>query len=235
MKIANKLKKIFMKRNITSNSVTLFFSAIGLSFTAIACTQAPPKAESSISATPTAMMMDHGSMNHPQMDLGPADEDYELRFIDSMIPHHEGAVIMANDALSKSKRPEIKTLANAILKAQPSEIKQMQSWRSLWYPKAPTTSMMWNGSMNHPMPMTGEQMSSMRMSMDLGPSDAGYDDRFLAAMIPHHESAVIMAKDLALKSKRPEMQKLAKEIIASQQAEIDQMNHWRKLWATPQK
>jgi uncharacterized protein (DUF305 family) len=32
-----------------------------------------------------------------------------------------------------------------------------------------------------------------------------------------------------LKSKRPQMQKLAKEIIASQQAEIDQMNQWRKL------
>jgi uncharacterized protein (DUF305 family) len=88
---------------------------------------------------------------------------------------------------------------------------------------------MWDGTLNHDTPMTGEQMSSMRMSMDLGASDKGYDDRFLAAIIPHHESAVIMAKDLALKSKRPQMQKLAKEIIASQQAEIDQMNQWRKL------
>ncbi len=223
-----------MKRNIISNSITLSFSAIGLSVMASACTQAPPQTESTVSATPTAMM-NHGSMNHSQMDLGPADGEYDLRFIDSMIPHHEGAIVMAKDALSKSKRPEIKTLANNILKSQPSEIKQMQSWRSLWYPKAPTTPMMWNGTMNHHTPMTGEQMSSMRMSMDLGASDKGYDDRFLAAMIPHHESAVIMAKDMALKSKRPEMQKLAKEIIASQQAEIDQMNQWRKLWATPQK
>lgn len=224
-----------MKRNIISNSITLFFSAIGLSLMASACTQAPPKTESTVSATPTAMMMDHGSMNHSQMDLGPADGNYDLRFIDGMIPHHEGAIVMTKDALSKSKRPEIKTLANAILKSQPSEIKQMQNWRSLWYPKAPTTPMMWNGTMNQHTPMTGKQMSSMRMSMNLGASDKGYDDRFLAAMIPHHESAVIMAKDMALKSKRPEMQKLAKEIIASQQAEIDQMNQWRKLWATPQK
>ena len=224
-----------MKRNIFSNSITLFFSAIGLSIMTSACTQAPSKTESILSETPTTMMMDHGSMNHRQMDLGPADGDYELRFIDSMIPHHEGAIVMAKDALSKSKRPEIKMLANAIIKAQPSEIKQMQDWRSLWYPKAPTTPMMWHGAMNHSTPMTNGQISSMRMSMDLGASDKGYDDRFLAAMIPHHESAVLMAKDLALKSKRPEMQKLAKEIIASQQAEIDQMNQWRKLWATPQK
>src|SRR4028118_662051 len=34
--------------------------------------------------------MDHGSgMNHNMaMDLGPADADYELRFLDAMTPHH---------------------------------------------------------------------------------------------------------------------------------------------------
>jgi uncharacterized protein (DUF305 family) len=49
-------------------------------------------------------------------------------------------------------------------------------------------------------------------------------------MIPHHEGAVVMAKDLLQKSKRPELQKLAKAIITSQQTEIDQMKKWRQTW-----
>jgi uncharacterized protein (DUF305 family) len=77
-----------MKRNIISNSITLFLSKIGLSIMASACTQAPPKTESTVSATPTTTMMDHGSMSHSQMNLGPTDGEYDLRFIDSMIPHH---------------------------------------------------------------------------------------------------------------------------------------------------
>jgi len=49
-----------------------------------------------------------------------------------MIPHHQGAVAMANEALQKSKKDEIKTLANGIIKAQNAEIKQMQDWQTAW-------------------------------------------------------------------------------------------------------
>jgi uncharacterized protein (DUF305 family) len=45
-----------------------------------------------------------------------------------MIPHHEGALIMAKDAQSKSKRPEIQQLSQAILVSQAAEIKLMKQW-----------------------------------------------------------------------------------------------------------
>lgn len=215
---------------------------------------ATPSVNSSVnpSASPSAMssmkpMMDHGGMqggmqggmkggmmNHAQMDLGPADADYDLRFIDGMIPHHEGALVMAKDALSKSQRPEIKTLANAILKAQPPEMAQMQQWRSAWYPKAPNTPMMWHSEMKHQMPMSVEHHKAMGMTMNLGSADAGYDLRFLDGMIPHHEAAVMMAKDALTKTKRPEMKKLAQAIVTSQQAEIDQMKQWHERWSKAQ-
>jgi uncharacterized protein (DUF305 family) len=50
-----------------------------------------------------------------------------------MIPHHEGALVMAKDALAKSDRPEIKQLAQAILDSQQREIDQMQQWKKEWY------------------------------------------------------------------------------------------------------
>lgn len=67
------------------------------------------------------------------MDLGAADDQFDLRFLNAMIPHHEGAVVMANDALSKSTRPEIKKLAQEIIASQTAEIKQMQQWKQVWY------------------------------------------------------------------------------------------------------
>ena len=84
--------------------------------------------------------------------------------------------------------------------------------------------------MNHMMEMSPEVRGNMMMNMNLGSADDKFDLRFLDAMIPHHEGALVMAKDAIAKSKRPEIQKLSQEILSSQQAEIDQMKQWRKSW-----
>jgi uncharacterized protein (DUF305 family) len=174
--------------------------------------------------------MNHGgAMNH-NMDVGPADVNYDLRFIDSMIPHHQGALVMAQEVLQKSKRPELIKLAKSIVVEQKQEILQMQKSRKKWYPKAPAAPIMWHAEMNHEMTMTPAHKQSMMMSMSLGKADAEFDRRFLDAMIPHHQGAVTMGKDLLQKTQRPQMRKLAQSIIASQQAEIDLMTKWRQEW-----
>jgi uncharacterized protein (DUF305 family) len=177
-------------------------------------------------------MMQHGGMMHDNMsmDLGPADADYDLRFIDSMIPHHQGAVNMAQEVLNKSQRPEMKKLAQDIITAQNKEIEQMKQWRKTWYPNVSDTPMAWHASMGHMMAMSDDMKKSMMMSMDLGKADTDFDLRFINAMIPHHEGALVMAKDVLSKSKRPEMKKLAQDILSSQQQEIEQMKQWRKDW-----
>ncbi|NJR48827.1 MAG: DUF305 domain-containing protein [Leptolyngbyaceae cyanobacterium CSU_1_3] len=172
-----------------------------------------------------------GDMNHStQLELGPADADFDLRFVDAMIPHHQGAVKMAKEAQQKSKRPEIQALAANIIKAQDQEINQMKQWRQAWYPKASTEPIAYNSKMGHSMPMSPDQMQGMMMSIDLGAADDQLDLRFLNAMIPHHEGAIKMAQAALSQSKRPEIQKLAQEIITSQKAEITQMQHWKKSW-----
>jgi uncharacterized protein (DUF305 family) len=40
---------------------------------------------------------------------------------------------MAKDVLNKSKRPELKQLAQEILTSQQKEIDQMKQWRQAWY------------------------------------------------------------------------------------------------------
>jgi uncharacterized protein (DUF305 family) len=174
--------------------------------------------------------MNHRGMMKHNMDVGPANANYDLRFLDSMIPHHQGALVMAEEVLKKSKRPELITLAKSILAAQKKEITQMQQWRKKWYPKAAKAPIMWRAEMNHEMAMTPAHRQSMMMTMSLGEADAEFDRRFLDAMISHHQGAVTMAKDLLLKSNRTQMQKLAQNMILSQQAEIDKMTLWRQKW-----
>jgi uncharacterized protein (DUF305 family) len=221
---------------IVKNKIQLLV-ALGLAGTAIsvtACNIVNSQSQPATTISQDRGGMNHGSMNHSgmnhNMDVGPADANYDLRFIDSMIPHHQGGVVMAQEVLKKSKRPELIKLANGIIGDQRKDITQMQQWRKKWYPKASATPIMWHAEMNHEMAMTSEHKQMMMMSMSLGAADAGFDKRFLDAMIPHHQGAVTMSKDAIQKSKRPEMQKLSKNIIASQQKEIDTMMMWRKKW-----
>jgi len=184
---------------------------------------------SNLNSSP-AMMGTPGSMNHSMMDLGPADVNYDLRFIDGMIVHHQGAVVMAQEAQQKSSRPEIKKLAADIITAQQKEIAQMKAWRTTWYPNAATTPMGYSSSMGHMMPMDQAQMNSMMMSGDLGAADNQFDLRFINKMIPHHEDALVMGKDALAKSTRPEIKQLGEAILSSQTGEIEQMKKWRKDW-----
>ncbi|MGL6343011.1 MAG: DUF305 domain-containing protein [Waterburya sp.] len=176
-------------------------------------------------------MMNGGEMSHEMsMDLGPADADYDLRFIDGMAVHHQGAVVMAEEALTKAQHPELKKLAQAIIAAQNNEISQMKAWRTAWYPQADSAPMAYHSQMGHMMPMSDEQKQGMMMSMDLGSADPEFDLRFINAMLPHHEGALVMAKDALGKSSHPEIKKLAQDILTSQQQEITQMKQWRKDW-----
>ena len=55
------------------------------------------------------------------------------------------------------------------------------------------------------------------------------DKAFLEGMIPHHQGAIDMAEVL-VDAKHPELREMGEEIIAAQQAEIDQMNTWLEQW-----
>jgi uncharacterized protein (DUF305 family) len=221
-----------MKKTVASLILSGVIPLVSLSLAACS-SEAPAQNAENISDSSQVAQIDHGSMGHASMmsmDLGPADADFDLRFIDGMIPHHEGAVVMAQEALQKSNRPEIKQLAQAIIDAQEQEIAELKEWRSTWYPNAGEEPVMYHAEMRHTMPMTEEMRSSMMMTGDLGAADDQFDLRFINAMIPHHEGAIAMAEQALEKSDRSEIKELAQNIIDSQQAEIDQMLQWRKDW-----
>lgn len=183
----------------------------------------PPQNHSMVMAdTP---MADHAMT----MELGPQDAEFDLRFLDGMVLHHQGAMAMAKALQDQSQRPEMQQLATDIITAQAAEIEQMQQWRQAWYPNASPEPVMYDAQMGHAMAMTPDMQKAMMMSPDLGQADDEFDLRFINAMIPHHEGALTMAQQ-ALNSDRPELREVAETILTTQQAEISQMQQWRQSW-----
>ena len=97
--------------------------------------------------TQTRHMMPDGSMMGGDTDMsammnnmnvslqGKTGDVFDQAFLAEMIVHHQGAIDMANLALTTAKHQEIKDLAIGIIKAQTTEIAQMKAWQKSWYNK----------------------------------------------------------------------------------------------------
>ncbi len=146
---------------------------------------------------------------------GNADAD----FVRSMIPHHQGAVDVAEIVLKFGKDAEVKKLATDIIAAQKTEIAQMQAWlqknaSAAIGPKAATVTKAYTDI-------------NMRMHTDMNVPLTGNADRdFMAGMVPHHEAAVETAKVLLRYGSDVELRKLATDVVRSQSGEIVQMLGW---------
>ncbi len=88
------------------------------------------------------------------------------------------------------------------------------------------------GSGGMPMnPSSMSQMNDMSMMGSLAQLPPGrLDVVFLSMMIPHHQSAIDMAKLVPDRASHQELKDLATGIISSQSAEIDKMNGWLQSW-----
>jgi uncharacterized protein (DUF305 family) len=142
------------------------------------------------------------------------------RFIDAMVPHHQGAVEMARVALENAEHKEIMQLSRNIISAQQVEIEELKSIKMQEF-----------GTSQVPMEMSPRKMQSMGM---MDPQELAnrkpFDRAFIDAMIPHHQSAIEMARVASEKSENPQIKELAENIVSAQQAEIEQLKQWRVDW-----
>jgi uncharacterized protein (DUF305 family) len=162
--------------------------------------------------------------------------DIDQHFIVMTTPHYQGAVDMAELALTRTQNPEIKQLAEAIIRDQNREIEQMITWYQTWYgtevPEMVPGGMI-DGNSNQGM-MENQSMMGMN-SMMIGNLETltnadDFDQEFIRQMIPHHQMAVMMAQMVLNTGTKPEIQALSQTIITTQTAEINQMQQWNQEW-----
>ena len=82
-----------------------------------------------LSAAEAGMDMDHDEVTKMLESADPFDR----AFVDEMVPHHQGAVKMAEAVLKQTDDAELKKLAQAIIDAQMREIDEMNAFRTEKY------------------------------------------------------------------------------------------------------
>lgn len=138
-------------------------------------------------------------------------------FIERMIPHHDDAIAMAELALERSERPEIRQLAENIRRSQTAENAQMRDWYRGWYGDEPDIGM-------------GMGMMSETTDMRALESAPDFDKEFIEQMIPHHEMAVMMTSMVGNGGGRQELRELADSMRRAQSREIALMESWYSEW-----
>jgi uncharacterized protein (DUF305 family) len=175
---------------------------------------------------------DMQGMDHSNMDMGSEGmmeasemlmengEYSDERFIDAMVPHHQGAIDMAEVALENAEHPELLQLAENVISTQQGEIEQLRSIKEQEF-----------GTSEVPTQMSPEEMEMMGME---DPAELAnqrpFDEAFINAMIPHHESAIEMAQVALAESDNPAIRNLAERIVDDQTREIEQMRGWLEEW-----
>ena len=191
-----------------------------MAFTISACNQAENKTKETNhsiahkqSEKDNVMMgaMDESMMAmHKAKQTGNADYD----FASMMIPHHEGAIKMAEAVVKEGKSVALIDFSNKVIITQQKEITMLKDFlktasqeplkKADEFKKALAASMV---------PMM-EGMSKVNLTNDI-------DKDFVALMIPHHQSAVEMAKAYLPFATDAQIKLIAEGIIKAQREEIN--------------
>lgn len=141
-------------------------------------------------------------------------------FIDSMVPHHQGAVDMAEVALENAQHEELRSLAEEIVGAQEAEIEDLRGIKREEF-----------GTSEIPSDMSQEEMDAMGMTDPAQlAGERPFDRAFIDAMTSHHRSAIAMAKVALEESDNPQVKGIAQDIVDAQRRELAQMERWREQW-----
>ena len=148
----------------------------------------------------------------------------DVRFVHDMIPHHHQALVMAELVADRTNRQELIDVAGRINASQGDEIAFMQQWLRDRGQHVPDPAA--HDAMHTSHKMAG--MATPEQMAQLAASDGtAFDRLFLELMIPHHEGAVKMVKELLGQpgsAYDPVLFEFTSEVTNGQTAEIERMH-----------
>jgi uncharacterized protein (DUF305 family) len=136
----------------------------------------------------------------------------EKDFIWQMIPHHQEAIDTSKLIAAETTDAELKKFATDVITLQTQEVESMKGWYKTWYQQEYTANTSY-------VPMMGDLKT---------PQGRAREKAYVEGMIHHHQGAIEMAKQVLTMNPRPEVKKMAEDIISVQQQEVDMLQGWLK-------
>ena len=149
-------------------------------------------------------------MNSALADLEALEgEEFEVAYVNQIIPHHQGALEMAQAVVDRAPNPEVREAAARIIEDQEREIGELTAFLRDTY---------------------GQEVNpDERMEMDPAMNDhirnadpAMAEQMFLLGMREHHESAVQMGEIVLQKAQSQLLLDQARTMVDSQRAEQEE-------------
>ncbi|NAZ85020.1 DUF305 domain-containing protein [Kineococcus indalonis] len=166
----------------------------------------------------------------PRQEPPPAAADVD--FAAAMVPHHLQALQMAELAPERAQDEGVRTLAARIAAGQGAEVDVLRSWLDERGGVAGAAALQ-DGHGGHgghggdaaemPGAVTPAQLQQLADARG-----AEFDELFLQLMIPHHEGALVMAREALVEGTDVRVQELAAEVDATQRVEVERMRELLK-------
>jgi uncharacterized protein (DUF305 family) len=142
--------------------------------------------------------------------------DIDKDFVEMMVPHHQGAIDMAQAELSYGHNEKLRAMAQEIIVTQQEDIATM---RFALVTLPPFPSQFTKQDERLFLARNNAAMAKMMAGMKIRPSHH-VDKDFVEMMVPHHQGAIDMAQaELSYGHSKP-LRGIAQEIIATQQQQI---------------
>jgi uncharacterized protein (DUF305 family) len=160
--------------------------------------------------------------------------DIDRDFVAMMVPHHQGAIDMAQAELLYGHNQKLLRIAQEIIVEQLQEISAMhlavgEPAAPDWVAEAPRSAMKAAPASQvdraKEAPFLAQNNAAMiKMMADMAVKPTGDIDRdFVAMMVPHHQGAIDMAQAELRYGQNQQLKTIAQEIIVDQQQEITLM------------
>lgn len=143
--------------------------------------------------------------------------DFDIDFAAMMIEHHQAAIDMSETERKSGSDAQMKTMAEMIITMQK---KEQNTLRDMIKNNKPVKMNMGQGD------ALSKAMEEMKTKMGAMQMTGNTDKDFAMMMIPHHESAVRMAKNELSYGMKAGLKQMAKKMITDQTKEIDKFKKW---------
>jgi uncharacterized protein (DUF305 family) len=157
--------------------------------------------------------------------------DVDRDFVAMMVPHHQGAIDMAQAELQHGRNQKLLRIAQEIVVEQQQEIAAMRlaigepaspTWVTNGAHDAPAAAPSHKANPGGDAPFVSRSNAAMdKMMTDMAVKPMGdVDHDFVAMMVPHHQGAIDMAQAELQYGQNPQLKTIAQEIIVDQMQEI---------------